>query len=147
MSYTRLALALPFARFRSHDTLVDLFAERGIGAYRVQNQRFACLWKVVLGESQAGRDSTRKASREPLSASSNAGEIRRVHPQPAAEFPKTDTLFDQESRERVAERLVGPNLRHGCSLSAGADAYRPGSAQGTPGSVAQGGSAPDAASR
>src|SRR5437879_175264 len=118
MVYSGVALTPPYVRRTSpaDEALVDSFAKGGIGAYRIHNQRFARLREVVLWKAKAGSDPTWEESRKPLLPSSDAGEVSRVHPQPAAEFTETHPLFGQESGECVAERLVGSILRHRCSF-------------------------------
>src|SRR6266702_1112412 len=114
MSYTSVALTFRVGRRRSpaHETLIDLFAERGVAAYRIQDECFACLRKIVLGESEARSDTTREEGGEALVPPSDTGEIGRVHLQPTAQFSQADALLRQQSRQGILERFVGPDLRH-----------------------------------
>src|SRR5690348_8951768 len=106
MSYTGVGLAFPLARCRTpaYKARVDLLAERRVTVYRVQNQRFARLREVVVGELEAGSDPTRKASRRPLLSSSDTGEIRRINSQPTAQFPEADAPLHQEFWQGFVER-------------------------------------------
>ena len=90
------------------DRLIEPFTQFRLRANGLQDERLTGLREVVLRKTKCHCNTARQVVRNPLVASSDAREERRIFAEPSAQFAKAHAVLEEKGRQRLPEGNLCP---------------------------------------
>jgi hypothetical protein len=99
---------LPRSDAGTRDRLIEPFTQFRLCAHGLEDEDLTCLREVVLWKPECDCNAGGQIVGNPLLASSDAREERRVLAEPSAQFAKAHAPLEENGRERLPEGNLCP---------------------------------------